>query len=129
MQRWLRRVPLVAWVAAAAIPLWQYGRRAGAEAAGEAFLRHLADAQLEFRRRDGAHFAAALESLTTPCPGAARAALDAAAVRSIGERGFVVFVRPVTGVSGAGVDCHGRPGVSDYYAALQPVSASAAPRQ
>jgi type II secretory pathway pseudopilin PulG len=119
----------MAALGAAALPLWQYSRKVQAEAAGEAFLRQLADAQLEFRRGHAAHFATALESLTTPCPGAPGAPLDAGAVRGVGERGFVVLLRPVAGASEGAPDCHGRPTVTDYYVALQPASADAAPRQ
>ena len=125
----MRLAPLVAALGVAAIPLWQYGRKVQAEAAGEGFLRQLAEAQLEFRRRNDAGFAIAVESLITPCPGAAGAALDAKAVHDVSERGFVLSLRPVAGASEGTADCQGRRTATDYYAALQPATVDAAPRQ
>jgi len=129
VQRWLRLTPLVAALGVAAIPLWQYGRKVQAETAGGAFVRQLAEAQLEFHRRYAAHFATALDSLTTPCAGQPGAVLDIRAVRHVVERGFAVVVRAAAGAPEGPADCHGRPTATDYYAALQPVSADAAPRQ
>jgi hypothetical protein len=129
MPRWLRFVPLVAALGVAAIPLWQYGQRLQAEAAGEAFLRQFAEAQLAFRRAHPPNFATALESLTMACAGEPGTALDPGAVRTIRARGFDLVVRPAQGAAEGTADCHGRPTAADYYAALQPSSSEAAPRQ
>jgi hypothetical protein len=129
VQRWLRLAPLAAALGMAAIPLWQYAQTVRAETAGQAFLRQLADAQLEFRRRHGDRFATALESLTTPCTGEPVALLDVEILRDIGRRGFVVSLRPAAGAAEGVLDCHGRRTATDYYAAVQPASADAAPHQ
>lgn len=127
--RWLRLVPLAAALGVAAIPLWQYGRRVQAETAAEAFLGQLTQAQLAFRQRNGSRFATTLESLTTGCPGDGGRALDAGAVQAIVARGFLVTVRAAARTEAGAPDCHGRPTAADYYAALQPASADAAPRR
>lgn len=129
VQRWLRLVPLVAALGVAAIPLWQYGQKLQAEAAGEGFMRQLAEAQLEFRRRHGLNFAASLESLTAACPGEPIAPLDAQAVEAVEARGFEIAVRGAQGAAEGPADCHGRLTAGDYYAALHPRSTDAAPRQ
>ena len=129
VQRWLRIVPLVAALGVAAIPLRQYSQKLQSEAAGEAFMRQLADAQLEFRRRHGPNFAASLESLTAACPGEPAAPLDGSAVEAVKARGFDVALRTAQGAAEGTADCHGRPTAADYYAALQPSATDAAPRQ
>ena len=126
--RLVRTLPLAAALAVAAIPLVQHGRRMQAEAAGEDFMRRLAQSQQAFRQRQHAGFAATIDSLTAPCPGEAQAVLDVKAVTGVQRSGFILLLRAANGATLEAPDCQGRQTVSDYYASLQPASVEAAPR-
>lgn len=105
---------LVAWV------VLGHAARARAEAVAADFMSRLHEAQQRFHARGGG-FASALDSLTTACPsGEGGAWLEVAALQRLRGAGYEVMVRSRDGSTVIGSDCHGRPTVADYYAAVQP---------
>ena len=75
-------------------------------------------AQTAFRTANGTGFATDLESLQRPCPG--HEALKVAVPASDAVGGYAMTLRGAKGGRDVGVDCHGRPTTSDYYAAVAP---------
>jgi hypothetical protein len=76
-------------------------------------------AQRAFRARSShSGYATSVESLIRPCPDGRPAVLDQWAVR-----GYVLSVRAAHDARVGGVDCHGRPTASDFYASAQPAGA------
>jgi hypothetical protein len=57
------------------------------------------------------------------------AALAPAEIGRARNQGFHVVLRAAEGAGAAAADCHGRPTTTDFYAALEPVSAESAPRR
>jgi type II secretory pathway pseudopilin PulG len=123
---WVRRVVIamaVAGVAAAVgVPVSSSYRMAKTERAAADTLQAIADAQRAFRRGGGrGGYAVDVASLTRPCPGDAQAVLDIDP--AVSGHDYVFVLRPASGASTAGVDCHGRATTTDFYAAARPAHA------
>jgi hypothetical protein len=104
------------------VPVHMYVQMDAAERAAATLLERIADAQRDFRdRNDRRGYATALASLTTPCPGDERSALELHEPVSPYE----VTLRAADRAVSRGTDCHGRPVASDFYAAAWPTSAVA----
>jgi hypothetical protein len=103
-------------VVAIGIPLLTFtGMKRAEDHAMEQF-QQVYVAQRAFRARSGqGGYATSVESLTTPCPDGLPAVLDQWAVR-----GYVLSVRAARDARVGGVDCHGRPTASDFYASARP---------
>lgn len=110
-------------VAVAALPLIRYVQKTTAEAAAAGFLQRVHLAQQTFRSdQSGTGYAASLDSLTLPCPGAARSMLTGDEIRSLERRGYAAHLRAAEGATTLAVDCHGRAMVSNYYISAVPRS-------
>jgi hypothetical protein len=122
MQRWAAVVGLAGIICVVAFPLIEHERRRRAEAAAAVVLAEVARAQTAFRASSGgAGYASDLESLLTSCSGAPRAVLAAhIGTHDIRAMRYQFHVRAAEGSRVVGTDCHGRPAVSDYYAAAAP---------
>jgi hypothetical protein len=122
MHRWVAVVGLAGIISVVAIPLIEHERRRRAEGAAAIVLAEVARAQSAFRASgSGAGYANNLESLLTSCSGALRAALAAPiGTHDIRAMPYTFLVRAAEGSRVVGTDCHGRPAVSDYYAAAIP---------
>jgi len=130
MKPWIRFAPLVGIAIVVAFPLMHYAHKLRAERAAAEFLRRLYVAQDVFRATGaGGHYASDVASLTTPCPGSHAAALPAEAVSALQYVDYVMRLRAAAGSHIQALDCHGRPTVSDYYAAVAPRSAASAGQQ
>jgi hypothetical protein len=103
-------------------PLVNYIRREQAEAAAAGFLGKLRTAQEAFRATGGGGYASELVSLISPCVGQTAPPLRPEDVSGVAAAGYEVTIRPAAVSESSGVDCHGRPTASDYYAAVQPRS-------
>jgi hypothetical protein len=86
-------------------------------------LKAVAAAQLAFRAGAGrGRYAAALSSLTTPCPGAGTPTLLTALN---GEEwvssGYRISLRAAREAAVTGLDCHGQPTAEDFVASARPI--------
>jgi hypothetical protein len=118
-------LPLAGLVVVGSIPLVGYARKTAAERDAADALGGVHAAQEAFRNAGGrGGYASQVDSLATPCEGAAPS-LPPALVREVAAIRYRLVVRPAVDASPAGVDCHGRPVVSDYYAAVHPDGADA----
>jgi hypothetical protein len=122
MQRWVAVVGLAGIISVVAIPVIEHERRRRAEEAAAVVLLEVARAQSAFRASGGGlGYASDLESLLTSCSSAPRAALTAQiGTQDIHASSYSFSVRAAEGSRVVGTDCHGRPAVSDYYAAAAP---------
>jgi hypothetical protein len=121
-----RALPVLVVVAAAAVPLVRHVREVRAERVGADVARLVVEAQWWFRAA-GTGYATRLASLTTPCPGVARAALDASVIARGVAAGYEVTLRAAEGASWRGPDCHGHPTAENFHLGVQP-RAPAPPR-
>lgn len=135
MTPWSRRARWVVWGIPAlgiaigvAIPLMRHVERERAEGLAADFLHSLHAAQQEFRTGPAGGYAASFESLTTACPGQGPA-LTPHALDQLARVGYAPLLRPAGAAQAGRPDCHGRPTVTDYYAAAAPMSTAAAGRQ
>lgn len=119
---WTTAVGLVGIVAGVAMPVIDYERRRQAEAAAATVLEDVARAQTAFRSAGGrGGYASDLDSLLTPCPGTAQPALrEAIGASHIRTSRYAFSARAAEGSRVIATDCHGRPAVTDYYAAAAP---------
>lgn len=123
-------VPLVGAVIVAALPLVRYVQKRTAESGAADFLRRVQVAQHAFRAsQPAAGYAASFESLTAPCPGGRPGMLRGDAISSLEQLGYAAQLRAAEGATPLALDCHGRPTVSDYYAAASPRSVASAGQQ
>jgi hypothetical protein len=114
----------------ASIPIVSYVRKINAESRAVGFLGHVQAAQEAFRNGSGrGAYASDLSSLTTACAGETGAVLSEGELTDAIGAGYETVLRPASDAETRGVDCHGRPTVSNYYASAQPRSADVAPRQ
>lgn len=123
MRQWL--VPLAGMLIVAGYPLVSHLQRVARETKAERRLTELRQAQEAFRAGDGGGgYATALASLTTRCPAAS--GTPTPAIPALGGpdtvNGYVMTVRAAASSRPVGVDCHGQPTSSDYYAAVAPVA-------
>jgi type II secretory pathway pseudopilin PulG len=117
MWHWI--CPLLGVMVAAAFPLGWHIQTLQREQRAEETLHALGTAQLAFRGAGGAGgFATDLASLQAPCSG--QPPIAAAAPSADTVTGYVMTLRAGRDSTPAGVDCHGRPTSSDYYAAVAP---------
>jgi len=122
IHRWTAAIGLAGILTAVAIPVIDHERRRRAEDAAAAVLAAVARAQTAFRSAGGhGGYASDLESLLTPCSGAAQAALsERIGASHIRTMRYAFIARAASGSRVVATDCHGRPSVSDYYAAAAP---------
>ena len=127
---WPVIVPLVGIVAIVAVPFMRHAQKTRAESAAAAFLGRLHAGQRAFRMSHSSlGYAPGFDSLTMPCPGSRAAPLTMNDITSLGTSGYDATLRSAEGASTGALDCHGRPLVSDYYAAVAPRSVDARGRQ
>jgi hypothetical protein len=119
---WARAIPILGVAIATAWPLVNYVRREQAEASAVEFLEKLRAAQEAFRAAGGGGYASELVSLMSPCAEQTAPPLRPEDVSGVAAAGYEVTIRPAAVSESSGVDCHGRPTASDYYAAVQPRS-------
>jgi type II secretory pathway pseudopilin PulG len=122
IHRWAAAVGLAGILAGVAIPVIEHERRRRAEDAAAAVLAEVARAQTAFRSAGGhGGYASDLESLLTPCSGAAQATLsERIGTHDLRKLRYAFTVRPAAGSRIVATDCQGRASVSDYYAAATP---------
>jgi type II secretory pathway pseudopilin PulG len=120
--RWSAAVGLAGILTGVAIPVIEHERRRRAEDAAAVVLAEVARAQTAFRSAGGhGGYASDLESLLTPCSGAPQAPLsERIGAHELRKLRYAFAVRPAEGSRVVASDCHGRPSVSDYYAAATP---------
>jgi type II secretory pathway pseudopilin PulG len=112
-------IAILAIVAAIAVPVTAFTRMKRAEDAAEAAMSAIAQAQRTFRANGGrGGYATSVASLTDSCADGTLAPL-----RELRTGRYTVTMRAARGARTVGVDCHGRPAVSDYYAAAAPSDA------
>jgi hypothetical protein len=118
------RLAIVGTLVAAAFPAGHYAWTMARERAAISRLEAIVGAQQAFRERGGhGGYAASLESLTTPCPGAS-AVLDArSSDGEIHDGGYRLTMRPARGASAGPADCHGRSTTTDFLAFAMPIRA------
>jgi len=127
--KWAIVAPVIGMVAVAAIPFVRYAQKERAESAAVKFLEDVRLAQRHFAAAHGERgFAAGFDSLSEACPGAA-ASFAARDIHRVGDFGYQVILRPASGAITVALDCHGRPLVSDYYAAASPSAIDTAGQQ
>jgi type II secretory pathway pseudopilin PulG len=119
---WTTAVGLVGIVAGVSIPVVEHERRRQAEDAAAVVLEEVARAQSTFRSAGGhGGYASDLDSLLNPCPGTANSALpETIGASHIRTSRYAFSTRAAEGSRVIATDCHGRPAVSDYYAAAAP---------
>lgn len=123
-------VPLIGTAIVASLPFVRYVQKRGAESAAADFVRHVQLAQQSFRSsQQGMGYATSFESLTMPCPGSGSGTLSADAINSLERIGYSAQLRAAEGATPVAPDCHGRPTVSDYYAAAAPQLVKSAGQQ
>jgi len=123
-------VPLIGAAIVASVPFVRYVQKRSAESAAAEFVRRVQLAQQSFRSsQQGMGYAASIESLTVPCPGSGSGTPLADAVNSLERIGYTAQLRAAEGATSVAPDCHGRPTVSDYYAAAAPQPAKSAGQQ
>jgi type II secretory pathway pseudopilin PulG len=117
MRQWIW--PLLGVIVGAALPLGWHIQTLQREQRAEEALHVVGAAQIAFRAAGGAGgFATDLASLQTPCAGQPPNEPPAPATDAV--IGYVITLRIARGSTPVGVDCHGRPTSSDYYAAVAP---------
>lgn len=123
---WPILVPLAGIAVVVGVPFVRHAAKVTAEDTASGFLEQVHEGQRAFRASHGdAGYASALDSLTRACPGASAAAVPASAVVALLAREYATTVRPADGAETRRADCHGRPLVSDYYAAAFPSTVGA----
>ena len=122
IHRWVAVVGLAGIFAGVAIPVIEHAHRRRAEQAAAVVLAEVARAQTAFRSAGGhGGYASDLESLLTPCSGAAQATLsERLGAHDVRNLRYAFAVRAAEGSRVVATDCHGRSAVSDYYAAAAP---------
>ena len=127
---WLLGVPMLGIVVATLIPFVRHAQQTRAESAASAFLGRVHAGQQAFRVSHGnAGYASALDSLTMPCRGGNEVPIRASDVAALERAAYDAILRPAQLAVSAAKDCHGRPLVSDYYAAVSPRSVQSPGRQ
>jgi hypothetical protein len=122
MFAWTTAVGLAGILAGVAMPVIEYESRRQAEDAAAIVLEEVARAQTAFRATGGhGGYASDLDSLLTPCPGTTQPRLgERIGAPHIRAARYTFSARPAEGSRVIATDCHGRPAVSDYYAAAAP---------
>jgi type II secretory pathway pseudopilin PulG len=122
LHRWTAAVGLMGILATVAIPVIGHERRRRAEDAAAAVLTEVARAQTAFRSTGGhGGYASDLDSLINPCPGTVQSTLlEPIRASHIRTMRYAFLARAAGGSRVVATDCHGRPSVSDYYAAATP---------
>jgi hypothetical protein len=120
-------VPLVGIAVAASAPLVRYAARERHEQTAIRVVRQVHEAQLALRSRTGG-FATELSSLVAPCAGAS-AVVAPQIIEQLTGAEYRLDLRAAAGAATAGVDCEGRPLVTDYFVTATPVAPWAAARQ
>lgn len=127
---WLLGVPMLGIVVVTLIPFVRHAQQTRAESTASAFLGRVHAGQQAFRESHGnAGYASALDSLTMPCRGGNGVPIPASDVTALERAGYDAILRPAELAVSAVKDCHGRPLVSDYYAAVSPRSVQSPGRQ
>lgn len=122
-------MPLAGILAVVAVPVVRSVQKSRAESIAAEFLQHVRAAQRTFTGSTDMRYASSLESLTAPCPAASMPILGASALSALTAAGYDARVRAAEGAVPRGSDCHGRPTVSDYYAAAFPRAVGSAGQQ